>query len=354
MVFNMNKLSKNLLMILIISLIILVFSNIYPFLLTILVFLKNIILPFFFGFLLAYILEPIVKWLENYLRKRKYAVLVTFVFLIFLVVMAVKLTFPFIQNELFSLTDKLPEIISNLEEKVNKFSENFSFLPENYQPNFTNISKIIMSMFSDIDTQKMFSKTISNIANIIIIPVILLYALIDYPKIVNKGKEYLQKKEKHHFIEYLEKLNEFFSGYIKTTLIVMFLMVITSTIIFTVIGLEYPLFFGIIIGVTNIIPYIGPYIGGAFPVIYALSSSSAKMITVLISIITLQFVESNLITPYLHSKRSGTHPILIILSLSLFGSLFGIIGMVFAVPILKFIEITFTYYPLKNIFGRKK
>ena len=211
-----------------------------------------------------------------------------------------------------------------------------------------------MGMFSKVDPQKIFSKTVSNIANIIIIPVILLYVLIDYPKFINKGRQYLEKKEKYHFIEYLGKLNEFFSGYIKTTIIVMFLMVIASTITFTVIGLEYPLFFGIIIGITNVIPYIGPYIGGAFPVIYALSSSSSKMIAVLISIISLQFVESNLITPYLHSKRSGTHPILVILSLSLFGSLFGIIGMVFAVPILKFIEITFTYYPIQNILQIKK
>lgn len=354
MVFMMSKLIKSLFTILIISLIILVFANIYPFLLNILVFIKNIILPFFFGFLLAYILEPIVKWLEKYLRKRKYAVFVTFVFLIFLVVLAIKLTFPFIQNELFGLTDKLPEIINNLEIKINKFSENFSFLPESYQPNFTNISNIIINMFSKIDPQKIFSKTISNVANIIIIPVILLYALIDYPKILNTGKEYLARKENYHFIEYLGKLNDFFSSYIKTTLIVMFLMIITSTIVFTVIGLDYPLFFGIIIGITNIIPYIGPYIGGAFPVIYALSSSSTAMITVLISIIALQFVESNLLTPYLHSKRSGTHPILVILSLSLFGSLFGIIGMVFAVPILKFIEITFTYYPINNVFRIKK
>ncbi len=350
----MNKLTKILLSILLIGLIILIIYNIYPFLLTIVIFIKNIILPFFFGFLLAYILEPVVRFLEKFLKKRKYAVFITFITLVIIIYLAIKFTFPFIQNELLSLTERLPEIIESLEEKINKFAENFAFLPIEYQPNFDNISNIIVNLFTKIDAEKVFNKTLVNIGNIIIIPVVLLYASLDFPKFIEKGKKYLEKKEKYHFIEYVSKLNEFFSKYIKTTLFVMFLMIMASTIIFTVIGLEYPLFFGTIIGLTNIIPYIGPYIGGAFPVIFALSSSSTKMIAVLISIVILQFVESNIISPYLHSKRSETHPLLVIFSLSLFGSLFGIIGMIFAVPILKFIEITFTYYPIKNIIKSKK
>ena len=75
--------------------------------------------------------------------------------------------------------------------------------------------------------------------------------------------------------------------------------------------------------------------------------SNINTFYVLLSIIIIQLIESNIISPYLHSKRSETHPLLVLISLSLFGSLFGVLGMLFAVPLFKFFEITLKHYPLK-------
>ena len=101
-----------------------------------------------------------------------------------------------------------------------------------------------------------------------------------------------------------------------------------------------------IIGVTNIIPYFGPYIGGAFPVLYALIDSSSLALIVLVVIIGIQVLESDVISPYLHSKNNDLHPILVIFGVVLFGKIFGVIGMVLAVPLLSFTKITLKHYPL--------
>ena len=350
----MNKMFKFLITLLLIGLVILVFSNSQSYILSILEFVKGILLPFFISFVLAYILNPIVSFFEKFLKKRKYAVFVTLLLFACLIIVFVRMTFPFIQNELSELSIRLPDILATLEDKVNEFADNFSFLPEEIRPNFDNLKNILMNYIEKIDISKLFNNMIFHVGNVIIIPVILIYLLADYENILNRFRNYLIKKDKLHFKEYLSKLNEFFSRYIKTTILVIFLLVFIATITFTVIGLDYPLFFGSIIGITNIIPYFGPYIGGAFPVLYALTNSVSKMIAVLVSIVIIQLLESCLLTPYLHSKNSKTHPLLVILSLSVCGALFGVLGMIFAVPILKFVEITIKYYPLYKIIFKKK
>ena len=191
------------------------------------------------------------------------------------------------------------------------------------------------------------SNIFSFVSVFLLSPVIAVYFLIDFENIKRKIKTYLDNKQKYHFKSYLQELNSFSNKYVKTTFIVILIMIAISSLTFYFLKLEYPLFFATIIGFTNVIPYIGPYIGGAFPVIYALTTKEVSALAVLISIIIIQTIESNFISPYLHSKRSETHPLFVILSLSFFGSIFGIIGMLFAVPIFKFIEITLKYYPLK-------
>jgi len=344
----MNKIIKNLLICLLIGLILLVLYNVYPFVLKIFVFIKNIILPFFIAFVLAYILEPVVKFFERFFKKRQYAVFITSVLVISVLIILFRITFPFIEKEISELALKMPDIISTLENRLNEFSEKFSYLPDEIKPNFENIKNLIVKYIEKLDFVKVFDSVVFQLGNIILIPVILLYFLVDYEKIIKRLRNFLVKKEKIHFKNYLGKLNQYFSKYIKTTILVILLIVMTSTIVFTFIGLDYPLFFGIIVGITNIIPYIGPYVGGAFPVIYAITTDGGKTLAVLISIIAIQIVESSLITPYLHSKHSQTHPLLIILSLSVCGALFGVLGLIFAVPFLKFIEITLYYYPLKS------
>lgn len=135
----------------------------------------------------------------------------------------------------------------------------------------------------------------------------------------------------------------FFKGYF----IIMLILSVTSSIVLMFLGIDFALILGIIIGVTDIIPFIGSYIGGAIPVIYAFLESPTKALYVIIAIVVIQLIESNLLTPYIQSKQTKTHPLLVILSLIVFGRIFGFIGMIIAVPLLSIIKIILKYYPLK-------
>ena len=116
-----------------------------------------------------------------------------------------------------------------------------------------------------------------------------------------------------------------------------------DTLAFTIIGLDSPLLFGVICGITDLIPFIGPYIGGAAAVIVAFTESFGTGIAVLIACVVVQSIENYILQPIVMSKATKLNPVLIIAALLLFGHFFGIIGMILATPILSLSKVVFEY-----------
>jgi len=309
----------------------------------------RIILPFLIAFSIAYLLHPVVRFLNKYLKKRSYAVIITLLIFILIIYFIFSMIIPFFVKEVKSFTDNYDFIINSLEDKLNAFGDKFDFLPEDYRPNFDNIMNMITDYFSSIQIvpQKIVSKLFDYVSIIIVIPMTLIYFLFDYEKLLNYIKSKLIEKDMVKFKDYLSELNLSISKFVKTTLFIMFIIMTLSTVALWICGLDYPLLFGFIIAITNVIPYFGPYIGGAFPVLYALIDSSSLALIVLVVIVGIQLLESDVISPYLHSKNNELHPILVIFGVVLFGKLFGVIGMILAVPLLSFVRITLKHYPIR-------
>jgi predicted PurR-regulated permease PerM len=99
-----------------------------------------------------------------------------------------------------------------------------------------------------------------------------------------------------------------------------------------ILGVAFPLVLAIIVGITNLIPYIGPIIGAVPALLVALLEQPLLALKVLILIIVVQQVESQLITPYVIGRSVRMHPLAIILALLLAGKLFGIVGLILAIP----------------------
>jgi len=129
----------------------------------------------------------------------------------------------------------------------------------------------------------------------------------------------------------------------------LFVFVIT-TIAFSLIGLKGSVLFGLFCGLTNIIPYAGPYIGGAPAVIVAFSQNPITGILTLAAIIIIQFLEGNLLQPVIMSKTTKLHPVTIITGLLLFGHFFGIIGMAISTPVIAAVKAIFNFFNEKYEF----
>ena len=115
-------------------------------------------------------------------------------------------------------------------------------------------------------------------------------------------------------------------------------MFVCDTIGFAIVGLNAAVLFGLFCGITDLIPYIGPYIGGAAAVIVGFTQSPIIGFATLVVAIIVQLVESYVLQPVVMSKAMQLSPITIIVGLLLFGYFFGIVGMIIATPCMSIIK----------------
>jgi predicted PurR-regulated permease PerM len=109
-------------------------------------------------------------------------------------------------------------------------------------------------------------------------------------------------------------------------------------------GISSPLLFAIFCGITNIVPYFGPYIGGIPTIIVAFSINPMCGVITLITILLVQVIEGNIINPIIVGKATDIHPITIVVGLLIFQHYFGIVGMIIATPAIGAIKILFNFF----------
>lgn len=142
--------------------------------------------------------------------------------------------------------------------------------------------------------------------------------------------------------EFFQNVNAVFSGYVTGQIIDAFIMASLLTLSFWAAGIKYAVFIGIVSGFSNLIPYIGALVAFVLSVLIGLiGGTPAKAVYAAVIVIILQQIDSMIIVPKVLGKSVKLHPVLVILALSVFGSVFGIMGMVVAVPVTALIKIYF-------------
>ena len=253
---------------------------------------------------------------------------------------------------------------------VNKFSKNYSYTASTIicyfliiiiilifgyflVPFITNESKHIIPMLENIYkidvkqlSYKLINITISVkdiILNLFYSLFISYYFLVDNKRVTRFIAKYTPSKLVN---EISTNLRLFVKGTILDT-VILFVMTIIS---FKIIKMPYVLLLSLLISITNIIPYIGPYIGGAPAVLIGFTVSKSVGIYALILVVILQFIESTFIHPIIMSKSLNIHPIIILIGLIIFGHFFGIIGMLISTPLVSIIKSLYLYYkPFKKL-----
>ena len=139
-------------------------------------------------------------------------------------------------------------------------------------------------------------------------------------------------------------MNTSLRNYANGALIDAFVVFVVSSIAFAIIGLKAPLLFGLFCGLMNVIPYAGPYIGGAPAAIVGFSQSTGIGIATLIAIVVIQFLEGNILQTLIISKTTKLNPVTIIIGLLIFGHFFGIVGMLLSTPIIGVCKVIIKYF----------
>ncbi len=318
----------------------------------------KVLSPLFIGFVIAWLFNPIIKKINDAgIPKILSTLIVYFIFVTFIVVF-VRIFIPVLYKQLNDLVVSLPNILDKIslafERIMNKFSmdgidlsnvvKNISASLKEYTLNITSsmpkhLVNFIISFFSGLGT-------------IMLSLVVGIYMSFDFDNISIQFLKLIPEKHREEIKELLTNIGTEVRKTVNGTLLVALMVLVCDTVAFTAIGLESPLLFGVLCGLTDLIPYIGPYIGGAAAVVVGFSMSTPIGIATLIACITVQLVENYILQPVVMSKAIELNPVIIIVGLLIFGHFFGVIGMVLATPILALLKVIYEFVKKKfNLFA---
>lgn len=299
-------------------------------------FLWRLFAPFLIAGLIAYLLEPVIGKLYEWNIHKGLAILIVYIVFFASVAALFYQIYPAVLNQLKDLNAQLPQLVRMYQKLVLSLYESTSFLPETVHDQMD----LFFDRIEKATEQKLakwaggFTKIVDTIVLLAMIPVLVFYFLKDYDLIRKFAKTCIPEKFHGKIGIVVAATDESLGKYIRGQLLVCLFVGAASYGIFSLLGIQYPLLLSIILGITNLIPYFGPFIGAVPAVLITLTASSKLVIYVLIAIFVIQLIESNLLSPLIMGRTIQVHPVAILFALLLGGEIGGVVGMIVAVPLL--------------------
>ncbi|RIW34631.1 AI-2E family transporter [Bacillus salacetis] len=304
------------------------------------IFITTLFFPILITLFLYFLLNPVVNYLQRFKVPRIVAILIIYLLIIGLLVLAIGNIVPIITKQFTALANELPKYASETVRYFENLSQSAEFkeFMNEQQDLLDSAQERLVAFANDLPTliTGSFQNILGLVANIAIIlvtvPLLLFYMFKDghrFPVAVSKFLPAAYRKEA---MTIMKETGTTLAAYIQGQVTVGLFVGILSLIGYLIIDLRFALVLAITVSVTNIIPYVGPLIGGAPAVIVGLFESPGKAALVLLILVIAQQVEGNILAPLILGKTLDTHPATIIILLLAAGNLAGVLGMILAVP----------------------
>jgi predicted PurR-regulated permease PerM len=301
-------------------------------------FLGDVLLPFVLGGAIAYFLDPVADRLERMGFSRVMATAIITVVGILAFILLLLWVIPSLVNQALDLFDVAPTLFANLRD----------FLIERFPDLMDTESPLRQSLISIGETIKsrggeLLNTVLSSAAGIInivmlfvIVPVVAVYLLLDWDNMVARIDELLPRDHAPTIRKLASDIDATLASFIRGMGTVCIILGTYYAVALMALGLQFGLVVGFVAGLVTFIPYLGALIGGALAIGLALFQFWGDWVSIglVAGVFVLgQVVEGNVLTPKLVGSSVGLHPVWLILALSIFGTLFGFVGMLVAVPV---------------------
>ena len=313
--------------------------------------LLKVMSPLVIGFIIAWLFDPLVKWLQKKGIRRSIGTAITYIILIGAIALVMGGLIPLLSEQINEFIKVIPNIIDKaqvvLDETLGRLSVIDGLDIEALKKEILDkIIEIGTNITSDIPSLLVtFVKNIfSGMGSIVVGLVIGFYLLMSFDNVNETVITLLPKRIQRNTNEIFYEVNGSLRRFVLGAALDSLLIFIVSSIGFTIVGLKAPFLFALFCALTNVIPYAGPYIGGIPAVIVGFSQGGAVGIFTLLIIVIVQFLEGNFIQPLVMSKTTKLHPVTIMTGLLVFGHFWGIIGMFISTPIIASLKAIFTYF----------
>ncbi|OGF22163.1 hypothetical protein A2Y83_01000 [Candidatus Falkowbacteria bacterium RBG_13_39_14] len=315
-------------------------------------YIKNIVGIFLIALLLAAALKPLIDWLERKKIPRGIGVTIVYLFLFGIMAGAFVLILPPIVSQISQLADKLPGYLDKLSQSfgmIREYSANHGWIA-NLNKISASLEDILSNFAGNIFTG--ISSIFGGVTSFIFILVITFYMTLEKNAAERIANLILPAKYRERTLKIAEKLEEKIGLWVRGIAILMIIVGIFAFLGLSILRVDYALTLGLIAGLTEIIPYLGPIIGAVPAIFLAFAQSPSKALLVIILYFALQQIENNILQPKVMEKAVGLNPIIIIFALLIGAKIAGILGILLAIPVTTSIIVLIKeFYP--DIKGRK-
>lgn len=297
-----------------------------------------------------YLMNPLVDMLERkYKVPRTATIIVLFLFVVGILIWAAVTLIPMLQSQIQGIIDNWPEYWRATEKAVNNWlsdpqMENVRNSLQEYSDQIQNT--ILKSANSAVSETVTHLSTAVNVITVVFMtvltaPIVLFYMLKDGRQLKGKLAYFFPIKYRAQISDILSDINGSIASYVRGQLIVAFWVGVMFAIGYSVVGLNYGLTLGIIAAILNLIPYFGTFVAVIPAFIIALFDSTGMLIKVIIVFAIEQTVESKVVSPLVLGNKMNMHPITTILVLVGASAVWGLWGVIFAIPIYAIFKIAF-------------
>ena len=301
-------------------------------------FLGDVLLPFVLGGAIAYVLDPIADRLERIGLNRIMSVAVIALLATIVFVVLVLLIIPTLVQQTAALIDAAPGYIATIQTWLTDRFPELVDADSTIRKQLTAIGEMVQSkggeLFNGVLTSAL--SLLNLVILVVVVPVVAFYLLLDWDNMVAKVDDLLPRDHAPVIRQIASDIDKTLASFIRGQGTVCLLLGIYYALGLILVGLNFGLVVGFIAGLITFIPYVGALVGGALAVGLALFQfwGDWTWIAAVGGIFAVgQFLEGNILTPKLVGGSVGLHPVWLLFALSVFGTLFGFVGMLVAVPI---------------------
>ena len=313
--------------------------------------LQSILAPFLLGAFFAYLGDPLVVWLETKRLGRSFSVFVVFSVLFLFFLLGFILIIPVLGDQISYLQERIPFALNWIEvELLPWLQQKFAINPVFIKKNLLNVDLSASLLKSSAWLGGFFSQMTHSgmlflgvLGNAVLIPVVTFYLLRDWDYLVKKTADLIPRRFIVKTVSFVKEANEVLSAFFKGQLLVMLSLGIVYAVGLWFVGIRLAFLIGLLSGLASIIPYLGFAVGlsSAFLAAFFQFNDWQHFVYVLVVFMIGQFLESSLLTPLLVGDRIGLHPVVVIFSIMAGGQLFGITGMLLALPSMAVFAVAF-------------
>lgn len=315
------------------------------------------VIPLLIAMAIAYLISPLMLLLKRKMRKG-FAVAITYIIFTGIIGLIFFFFIPVIIDQFQVFIGRFPSYIENLNFTISDFVERSMIInsienligQEVVAPDMGAISQYFMGRF-DLENMNLleqataFTRSIINIVLYFVVgPLLGIYILMDVDRLKEVFIKVMPKNYRKDISNTMDRINHVAGRYIRGQLLVSIIVGVLCTIVLVVLRVDFAILLGATAGIFNLIPLLGPIIGGIPAALAALFISPLKALLVILLFIAVQQIDNYIISPNVMKYQVGVHPGLIIFSLIAGGALFGFWGLLIAVPTVAIIQETLRYY----------